>query len=62
MADPFKGHDRIYPEQSKSETFSPNRPHGKKKKRETFQQLKLPLAKYGGKTKFINDPTTGPNA
>ena len=44
MADPYSN-KRIYPEESTSETFSPRRPFGKKKKRETFKQLELPLAK-----------------
>ena len=43
MADPINNR-RIYPEESTSETFSPNRPFGKKKKKETFKQLELPLA------------------
>ena len=45
MADPLKGHGRINPEESTSETFSPRRPFGKKKKKETFKQLELPLAR-----------------
>lgn len=44
MADPINNR-RIYPEESTSDTFSPNRPFGKKKKKETFKQLELPLAR-----------------
>ena len=32
-----------------------------KKKRPKYKQLELPLAKYGGKNKFKNDPRTKPN-
>tara|TARA_R100001510_G_C7441762_1_gene70670 strand:+ start:180 stop:359 length:180 start_codon:yes stop_codon:yes gene_type:complete len=41
MADPFKGHRRINPEESTSETFSPTRPFGKKKKKPVEIQLDL---------------------
>tara|TARA_R100000231_G_scaffold37867_2_gene33184 strand:+ start:945 stop:1121 length:177 start_codon:yes stop_codon:yes gene_type:complete len=44
MADPLNNR-RIYPEESTSETFSPRRPFGKKKKKETFKQLELDLAR-----------------
>tara|TARA_B100001287_G_scaffold177257_1_gene149503 strand:+ start:769 stop:945 length:177 start_codon:yes stop_codon:yes gene_type:complete len=44
MADPYSNRP-IYPEESKSDTFSPRRPFGKKKKKETFKQLELPLAR-----------------
>ena len=40
---------------------SPYRPFKPKKKRPKYKQLELPLAKYGGKAKFKNDPRTKPN-
>ena len=45
MADPYDVNRRIYPEESKSETFSPRRPFGKKKKPIRYKQLELDLAR-----------------
>ena len=53
MADPYSN-KRIYPEESTSDTFSPRRPFGKKKKKETFKQLELPLARIERKRKKNN--------
>ena len=53
---------RIHPEEATgTDGGSPYRPFKPKKKRPKYKQLELPLAKYGGKAKFKNDPRTKPN-
>ena len=40
---------------------APGKQFKMKEEQLTIPGLKLPLAKYGGKKKFKNDPLTGPN-
>ena len=58
MADPYDVNKRIYPEESKSETFSPRRPFGKKKKpREQYIQGELfkKVEKLSKSTQRVNE-------